>query len=298
MDLPQEWKKAGKIAGQARVFGASLIKEGVSFLEVSSKVEEFIFKKGGKLAFPVQISLNGLAAHYTPFPKDESVFKRGDLVKLDLGVHIDGYIGDTAMTIEVGSNENQDLIKASKEALDAALKLAKPGIKIGEIGSAVASVIEGYGFKPIKNLSGHGVSRYTLHDDPSIPNYDNKDPLKLEEGQVLAIEPFATKGGGLVKEGKGSSNYRLAYPNKQIRDTNARKILDYIREEFYTLPFAKRYLTKVFDESKVTLALRMLENAGLIYEYAQLPEKEEGLTSQHEHTVQVADKPLILTKED
>lgn len=298
MDLPIAWVKAGRIAGEARVYGASLIKEGVRYIDVSEKIEEFIFKKGGKLGFPVQISINGMAAHYTPFPNDVSVFNRGDLVKLDLGVQVDGYIGDNAVTIEVGTKDHTDLIKASKEALDAALKLARPGVKIGEIGAAVASTIESYGYRPIRNLSGHGVSRFTLHDSPSIPNYDNKDPMKLQEGQVLAIEPFATAGVGLVKEGKGSSNYRLAYPNKQVRDANARKVLEYIKEEFYTLPFAKRYLTKVFEPTKVTLALLVLEKAGLVYEYAQLPEKENGLTSQHEHTVYVADKPVILTKGD
>ncbi len=298
MDIPDEWKKAGRIAGEARVFGASLIKEGRTFLEVSGEIEEFIFKKGGKLGFPVQISVNGLAAHYTPFPEDSSVFKRGDIVKLDLGVHINGYIGDTAVTVEVASKEKTDLIKASKEALDAALKLAKPGIKVGEIGAAVARVIESYNLKPIRNLSGHGVSRFTLHDAPSIPNYNNKDPLVLKEGQVLAIEPFATEGVGLVKEGKGSGNYRLAFPEKQVRDANARKVLDYIREEFYTLPFAKRYLVKKFELSKVTIALVMLERAGLIYEYAQLPEKTNGLTSQHEHTVIVGEKSEIITRVD
>ena len=298
MDIPIEWKKACKIAGEARVFGASLIKEGVKFLEVSEKVEAFIEKKGGKPGFPVQISINGMAAHYTPFPGDESVFQRGDVVKLDLGVHIDGYIGDNAVTVEVGTKENTDLIRASKEALDAALRLAKPGTKVGEIGAAVNAKITEYGFKPIRNLSGHGVSRFILHDAPSIPNYNNHDPLVLREGQVLAIEPFATKGIGLVKEGKRSSNYRLAVPNKQVRDANARKVLEYIREEFFTLPFAKRYLTKVFELNKVNLALMQLEKEGLVYEYPQLPEKENGLTSQHEHTVLVAEKPIILTKED
>ena len=298
MEIHPDWKKAGKIAGEARLFGVKLIKEGVTFLEVTDKIEEFIKKKDSKPGFPVQISLNGLAAHYTPFPDDTSVFQSGDVVKLDLGVHINGYIGDTAMTIEVGTKENTEIIKASKEALDAALKLAKPGTKVFEIGRAVEEVISSYNLKPIKNLSGHGVSKFLLHDDPSIPNYDNHDPYVLKEGQVLAIEPFATKGAGLVREGKLSSNFRLPNLNVQVRDANARKMLDYIKKEFNTLPFAKRYLTKVFNPREVTGGLFVLKQQGLIYEYPQLPEKEDGLTSQHEHTVMVADKPLIITKVD
>ena len=293
--LPKAWMRAGKIAGEARVFGASLVKEGASLLKVADEIEDFIRRKGGRIGFPVQISINGMAAHYTPFPEDKSIFSFGDVVKLDLGVHVDGFIGDNAVTVEVGSKEHTYLIRASKEALDAALKLAKPGVKISEIGAAVGGVIEGYGLKPIKNLSGHGVSRFVLHDAPSIPNYDNKDPAKLVEGQVLAIEPFATKGVGWVKEGVGSSNYRLFDEGKQVRDKRVREVLDFIKKEFYTLPFARRYLTRVFDQRLVIWALMMLQRANIIYEYPQLPEKENGLTSQHEHTVLVAEKPVVLT---
>ncbi|MBI2148791.1 type II methionyl aminopeptidase [Candidatus Woesearchaeota archaeon] len=290
------WKKAGKIAGEAREFGKELLKENSNFLEMSKKIEEFIQKKEGKPGFPVQISVNDLAAHYTAFPEDTSTLKKGDLVKLDLGVHIEGFIGDTALTHEVGTNKNQDLIKASKEALNEAIKLCKPYTKVCEIGEVVESTISSFGFKVIKNLSGHKVDQYILHSNISIPNFNNKDQTRLEEGFVIAIEPFATTGIGLVKEGKPSSNYRLYNP-KPVRDPITREILSFIQKEFLTLPFAKRYLTQKFNAAKVSFALVNLEKLGIIHQYPQLPEKEEGcLVSQYEHTIYISDPPIVLTK--
>ncbi|MBS3174638.1 type II methionyl aminopeptidase [Candidatus Woesearchaeota archaeon] len=297
-EILESWKKAGKIAAEAREYGKTLIKPESNFLEVSRKIEEFIVKKGAKPGFPVQLSINGIAAHYTAFPEDNSVFSEGNLVKLDLGAHINGYIGDTALTLEVSTNKNQELIKASKEALDAAIKLAKPGTKVCEIGEAVDNVITKYGFHPIKNLSGHKIDQYILHSNLSIPNYNNKDKTELEEDMIIAIEPFASTGMGLIKEGKASSNYRL-YEFKPVRDSITKEILLFIKKEFSTLPFAKRYLVPKFPLAKVNYALSNLEKLGIIYQYPQLPEKEENcLVSQHEHTIYIKDKPIILTKVD
>ena len=292
------WKKAGKIAAQAREFGSKLVVEGANYLEVSRKIEEFIHKQGAKIGFPVQLSNNDLAAHYTAFPDDKTIFKKGDLIKLDLGSQVDGFIGDTAVTIEVSTNNNKDLIKASKEALEAAIKLAKPGIQVCKIGEAVESVITNAGFKPIKNLSGHKIDQYILHSSLTIPNYNNHDKTELEENTVIAIEPFASTGSGSIKEGKPSSNYRF-FNIKAVRDNSARELMKYIQEEFKTLPFAKRHLIPKFSIAKASMALFTLEKEGIIYQYPQLPEKEIGcLVSQHEHTIIVKDKPIVLTKLD
>ena len=192
MDIEElnKWKKAGSIASEAREYGINLLKENANVLEIAKKIEDFITKKEGKFGFPVQISINDMAAHYTPFPDDTVCLKTSDIVKLDLGVQIDGYIGDTAYTVEIGSSKYFDLIKASREALNEAIKLCKPGTKIYQIGEAVEEIIIKYGFKPIKNLSGHKVDRYVLHSNLSIPNFNNGDKTELEEGTVIAIEPF------------------------------------------------------------------------------------------------------------
>ncbi len=290
------WKKAGKIAGEAREFGKDLLKEGANVLDIANKIEDFIYKSGGKIGFPVQISINGLAAHYTPFPDDKTTLKSGDIVKLDLGAQVEGFIGDTALTLEISTKENKDLIEASKKALEEAIKLCKPGVKVCEIGEIVNETITSFGLKPIKNLSGHKVDRYILHSNISIPNFNNNDKTELPEGIVIAIEPFATNGSGFVKEGKPSTNYRLFNP-KPVRDPMTREVLQFIQKEFVTLPFAKRHLAKKFPLPKASFAVNNLLKNGIIYEYPQLPEKEENcLVSQYEHTIHIKDKPLVLTK--
>lgn len=290
------WKKSGKIASEAREFGKELLKENSNVLEIARKIEDFIHKKQGKIGFPVQISINDIAAHYTPLPEDTLCLKSGDLVKLDLGAQVEGFIGDTALTLEIKTNNNQELIKASKKALEEAIKLCKPGVKVCEIGEVVNETITSFGFKPIKNLSGHKVDRYILHSNISIPNFNNGDETELEEGMVVAIEPFATTGSGFVKEGKPSSNFRMHNP-KQVRDQMTRDILEFIKKEFITLPFAKRHLTPRFQLGKINFALSNLEKQGIIYQYPQLPEKQENcLVSQHEHTIYISDPPIVLTK--
>lgn len=286
------WKKAGKIAGEALEYGKKLVKPGISLLEVADKIEEKIIKSGAKPAFPVNISLNEVAAHSVPGYKDQRVFKKGDIVKLDVGAHIEGCIGDTAVTVDLGDNKN--LVKASEEALNEAIKLCKPGVKLGEIGRVIQEKIQGYGFSPIKNLSGHEIKEYTQHAGMTIPNYDNKSDIKLKENQVIAIEPFATTGSGLIFEGKPSGVYKLE-SDRNTRNPLAREILKFIKEEYKTLPFAKKWILNKFG-LKGNFALNILEKEKIIYSYSELPEKAKGLVSQAEHTVLVKDKPIILTK--
>jgi len=291
------WQKAGKIASETRDYGISLFKEGETYIDIVKKIEEFIEKKGAKTAFPINISKNNLAAHYTPTPNDETKVEAGDLIKLDVGIHVDGAVGDTARTIEIKTNEYTELKKASEEALKNAIKILQAGLQVREIGKVVAETIQSYNFKPVKNLSGHGIEEWTVHAHPSIPNYDNNDKTKLEEGQVIAIEPFASNGAGFIKEGKGSSIYSIQN-NKQVRDPITRKVLDYIKQEHRTLPFSKRDIVKKFPPFQTNIALNTLLNNNIIHEYAQLPEKDpQARVSQKEHTIRILDKPEVLTRE-
>lgn len=288
-----DWEKAGRIAAQALELGKKLVKVDVPLLEVAEQIEAKIVELGGKPAFPVNISLNYIAAHYTPFPNDTLRFAQGDLVKIDVGAHVNGAIGDTAATIDLGNNE--ELVKASEEALKAAIEIFKPGTRFRDIGRAIQEKIKEHGFVPIVNLSGHGLDVYNLHAGITVPNYDNGDERELKEGQVLAIEPFATNGEGRIIEGKPSGIYMLEQA-KPVRDTNARKILKFVEEEYKTLPFAKRWIIKKFPTAE--FSLRMLETSGAIRQYPQLPEKSKALVSQAEHTVRVAEKPVVLTKKE
>ena len=288
----QKFKKAGKIAATARDYGASLIKIGASLLEVTEKIEKKVKELGGEFAFPPQLSLNDVAAHYCAEPDDKTVFKKGDLVKLDVGVHIDGYIGDTALTVDLG--ENEKLVKASRDAVNNAIKVIKPGITLGEIGKVIQESIQKYGFSPVRNLSGHGIGKYEFHGKPNIPNIDTKDTRTLKKGQVIAIEPFATPGHGVIYE-SGNANIFSQTNSKPVRNRTTRKILKEI-ENFKGLPFTTRWLTKKFNPIKVKFALRTLIKKEIITSYPPLPERTHGLVSQGEHTLIVYDPVIVTTK--
>lgn len=286
------WIKAGKIAAEALEYGKKLIKPNVSLLEVADKIEAKIIQLRARPAFPVNISLNEIAAHSVPSYKDDRIFKKGDIVKLDIGTHIEGCIADTACTIDLG--DNKKLVKAVEEALDVAIKICKTGIKVSEIGKVIQEKIQSYGFSPIKNLSGHEIKEYSPHAGLTIPNYDNGSNIELNENQVIAIEPFATTGSGSIIEGKPSGVFKLE-ADKNIRNPIARNILKFIKEEYKTLPFAKRWILNKFG-LKGNFALNILEKEKIIYAYSELPEKAKGLVSQAEHTILIKEKPIILTK--
>ncbi|MBS3144824.1 type II methionyl aminopeptidase [Candidatus Woesearchaeota archaeon] len=287
----EPWILSGKISSQAREYGKTLCVPGARIVDIADKVEQKIIALGGKPAFPVDISLNTMAAHYCPFVDDPVIVQKGDLLKLDLGTHIEGHVTDTAVTIEVGG---VDKYKKMREAVTAALKAAidvvSPGVQVGKIGAAVEEVITGYGYNPIRNLCGHGVGLWEVHTKPTIPNYDNKDPTKLTEGQRIAIEPFVTDGEGMIKEGKPSGIYALINP-KPVRLDGARKMIQHIMKEWKTLPFTVRWL-KQFPNYQ--FLLNYLEKEQVISQYGQLPEKSGGLVTQEEHTIMVGTG--VLTK--
>jgi methionyl aminopeptidase len=289
--VKEKYIKAGKIAAEARDYGASLIKEDISLLEVTEAVEKKVIELGGAFAFPPQISLNETAAHYCAEPEDNVVFKKGDLVKLDVGVMIDGYIGDTAVTVNLGNHEK--LVEASREALNNAIKKIKPGVTISEIGKAIHDTIVSYGYSPVKNLSGHGLNQYVFHDRPSIPNFDTGDKTKLEKGSVIAIEPFASSGSGVIYE-SGAGNIFSQVNKKPVRNIMTREILREI-EQYRAMPFTTRWLTRKFHPGKVNFALRELLQLEIIRAYPPLPDMGKGFISQAEHTIIVDDKPIVTT---
>lgn len=293
----QDWITAGKIAAEAMSLAEKLVKENAKLIGIANNIHNFIEKSNAKTAFPVNLSLNNIAAHYSPQPNDETVLKSGDILKVDIGVSFNGAVGDHAQTFEVTTNKNQKLIEASRTARDNAIREIKEGIELRKIGSIIEQTMESYGFKPIKNLSGHGLARYTIHTTPTIPNYDNDDKTKLKAGQIIAIEPFATTGSGYIKEGKMSTIYRLN-STQSPRDANARKILEFIKSEFKTLPFSKLQIFRKFPNPTTNLALNMLEKQGIIYQYAQLLEEEpNAIIAQAEHTILVEKEGCrILTK--
>ena len=284
--------KAGNIAKQVREFAKSIIKPNAKLLDIAEKIETKIIELGAKPAFPVNLSINEIAAHYTPSYNDISL-ARG-LLKVDIGVQIDGEIADTAFSLDLeNSKENKKLIEASEKALKNVIQNVKIGISLGEIGKTVQQTIESEGFSPIINLSGHEMKEHELHAGLMIPNVDNKMPDKITKG-LYAIEPFATSGSGRVVEGKPSGIYLLV-DDKNVRNNEARKILNFIIEEYKTLPFCSRWIVKKFG-IKSLFALRQLEENGNLHQYPQLIEISHSKVSQSEHTVLIEDKTIVTTE--
>lgn len=291
-EVLEKLKKAGRIAAEALEYAKSLVKPGKLLVEVCDKTEEKIKSLGGELAFPVQISLNDCAAHFCPEADDKTEFAE-QVVKIDIGVHIDGWVGgDTACTIDL-SKKNAELVKASREALDNALNIIKPGVKLGEIGAVIHDAITKYGFSPVRNLSGHGLGEYSVHEAPSIPNYDNGDETELEEDDLIAIEPFATNGAGIIYESSPATIFALIN-RRPVRLPIVRSVLQEI-EKFNELPFTTRWLTRKFS-AKAKLAIVQLARQEIIREYPPLVDKNHGLVSQAEHSLIVKETPIILTR--
>jgi methionyl aminopeptidase len=297
-DTLAQYVKAGRIAAKALNHGARLIKEGAIIRDVLDKVEEYIAKQGAAPAFPAQISLNAVAAHSCPAQEDETIFSHTDLVKLDVGVHVSGYIGDTALTVNLDKEnaEKELLVEASRAARDAAIKLVKAGVTPHELGAAIEHEIMTRGFKPVRNLSGHGLGQYQIHTVPSIPNFASSERHALATGQVIAIEPFATTGKGLIYSSSGPTVFALKQL-KPVRSPAAREVLEKIKE-YNGLPFTERWLTRAFG-AKAKLGLLELRRVGILQEYPPLPEESKGLVSQSEHTLLVReDSCRILTLDD
>jgi len=295
-DVYEKYKRAGKIVAEARDYGVGLIKPGSSFLEVANSMESKIMDEGADLSFPVNISRNEIAAHYSPRHDDKLFFKKGDVIKLDVGSHVDGYIADTAVTVEVETHKYDNMIKASSDALDKAIRLMKADISLSEIGKTIEETIKSYGYKPIDNLTGHSLERYKLHSGMSVPNVSNMfDRIKPKAGDVLAIEPFATNGAGHVVSGNGSNIYicERSFRSRVVRDNKSKILFSNMKNKFKTLPFAERWSEKFFPNSD--MILRRLSYLGLIRQYPQLIEINGGIITQKEHTVIVTENGCEVT---
>ena len=280
-------REAGEILARVRAEAADRVEVGASHLEIAEYAEERIRELGGEPAFPVNISVDEEAAHATPEPGDDETFGE-EMINLDIGVHVDGWLADTAVTVDLSGHP--ELAEAPAEALSAAIEVIEPGVHTGEIGAEIESVIDGYGYNPVVNLSGHGLEHWEQHTDPNIPNRAVESGVELEVGDVVAIEPFATDGGGKVTEGSDEEIFALER-EASVRNRDARQALEQIVEEFKTLPFARRWL----DTRRSEMALRRLERQSVVHGYPVLKEDDGCLVSQKEHTVIVTEDGCEVT---
>ncbi len=280
----QAYEKAFLIAEDAVGFAQKSVKENAKVLKLAEDIEKRILELGGKPAWPVNISINEIAAHYTPSIGDTLILKDNDFVKVDIGVQVNGYICDRAFTVCIGK-KSDPMIDASEKALENCLKLIKSGTKVCEISEVCENTVNSMGFNVIRNLSGHKLERFTQHAEPSIPNGKNSMQDEIQAGNVYAMEVFVTNGSGLVVESSPSEIFQYSQ-DSAVRLWEARKLLELAKSEFEKLPFTKRWITGI-SPLKVDMAFQQLIDAGALIEFPPLKEESNGM-------VAVAEKSVIV----
>ena len=290
-----DYIKAGKIAAEVRENVRTKNWIGKTVYEICEEVENEIKKRGAKCAFPVNTSINEIAAHYTAEPNDPITITDSDLVKIDLGAQINGYIADTAVTVCYDA-QYDGLVNAAEAALNNAMSMIKAGVKASDVGRTIERTIKQMGCKPIVNLSGHSLEQYTIHAGRSIPNVWSIGGFTLSENSAYACEPFVTteKGGGFVRNGKIKNIFALN-SRKKTKDEEANKLLDFIWENFNMLPFALRWITKEWDEKKARELLEYLIKNKAVQAYPVLIEITEQRVAQAEHTFIPNENGIVIT---
>jgi methionyl aminopeptidase len=281
-DVLEKLRAAGRVSREARQYGAEMLREGMTIVEGVEKIEEFMRARGCPPAFPTCLSVNAVAAHDTPTHADERVLHRGDVVKIDLGAQSDGYLADTAKTVEIGTRNWTDLIRSTEEALAAAVEAVRPKVPVRMIGAAIERTIESYGFRPIANLTGHTMDRWVVHAGKSVPNIGDVGDDVLEEGDLLAIEPFATNGAGKVDGRKTGNIYRIMRV-REVRPESTFHFLQAVQQAFNKLPFAERWAYRI--DRKAPGHLARLLRSGLVHTYPALYDVGEGIVAQSEHSM-------------
>jgi len=281
----ERWRRACVIAAEAREQGVAWAVPGVRRRDLADRIEALIRSRGAEPSFPANISRNVEAAHFTPPPDDEETLREGDVVKVDVGAHLDGAIADTAMTVEVGGSRRHELlVRTVQEALAAGIAEVRAGVSVDRIGRAVEATANAKGLKPVRNLMGHTIRPYLLHAGKSVPNVGGLSTERLEEGEIVAIEPFLTNGAGSIEDGPFGNIVRFR------GEPPATDPVAPLFRRYRTLPFTARWLTPA-ERALLPKARRHLQV------YPVFVESGDGLVAQAEHTVLVTrDGADVLTR--
>ncbi len=282
-------RKAGEIHKQVVEFIKPKVKVGAKVLEICEEAEQKIIELGGEIGFPVNCAINEHAAHYTATLNDERIIQEGDVVKVDIGVAIDGWVADAAFTVNFNKESQcKNLVLAVETALKAGLLLIKPGVETREIGEKTEAVIKQFGYHPIPDLTGHKIEEYELHSGKIIPNCKTGRIQTFEEGEIYGFEVFASTGIGKVHSSSNVYIYSLdRYARPKVRNKSARKILKYITERFQTLPFSEREILKKYPLGK--FGINQLLQAGCLHQHNLVKEKSGEYVAQYEHTILITE---------
>jgi len=281
-----KYREAGRINAEARRRALAAIAPGVRYVDILDAAEEFIRSQGADLAFPAQVSVNEVAAHDCCNLGDTRVFAEGDVIKIDFGVHVDGCIADGASTIELGQR-HMTLLEASRQALEAAIAIVRPGCRIREIGAAIQSAMRALGLQPVSNLTGHGIGPYTIHCSPAIPNVPDGTSGVLKEGMMICIEPFASTGAGLVAERGRAEVFGSRRKLKPPAHVDSGVVDQIVARR--GLPFSRRELAKAHGPDVAERGLRDLMRVGAVFPYPPLVERDDARVAQFEHTMYVGE---------
>jgi methionyl aminopeptidase len=291
-------RRSGQITATARETCKKMIKAGTRLEDIACEAERIIREMGGGLAFPAQLSRNNIAAHYCSPIDDPTVVEEGDIIKLDVGAHVDGWVTDSATTVDLRNGPDSALVAASRVALENAISLMGPGASITEIGHQIEQTVIAFGLKPIYNLTGHGVSRYTVHCKPSIYSYAEANAGRLRAGQTVACEPFVCDGAGYI-ENRGEPEVFGLKRKIKPRDRISKDV-EAALESIHGLPFARRNLVEHLGTAeRVEKALQNLAKARILLDYPPLAEKPGVRVAQTEHTIFIHDDGAeVLTRLD
>jgi methionyl aminopeptidase len=199
----EKMRRAGEVTRDVLELVRGLVKPGVTTFDLEKAAVARLAELGIKAAFkgyhgyPCALctSVNSEVVH--GIPSEKRVLKEGDIVSVDFGVVVDGYYGDSAITVPVGkiAPETARLLDVTKKSLHAGIAAVRPGATLGDVGAAVQGVVEAEGFSVVRDFVGHGIGVH-MHEDPQVPNYGQAGRgMKLKTGMVIAIEPMVNAGG-------------------------------------------------------------------------------------------------------
>ena len=292
----QRYRRAGKIAAEVREYMRRTVSVEMPIIDICEKTEALIREKGGKPAFPCNVSINEIAAHYTSPPNDERTIPENSIVKIDIGAHVDGYIADTAVTV-CFNPEHDILVRTAEKALKRGIETLHAGLSISTFGATVQKTIQMCGCKPISNLTGHQLGRYLIHTGKSLPNISHFSIAKVNLGEIYAIEPFVTtpKAAGRIKSGREANIFRFL-KRRSIKNVYAKQLLEFVLRNFRTLPFTERWLQNIVPSNHYEAAFTELLEKKVLMAYPIFVEASKNPVAQAEHTViTTKDGCIVLT---
>ena len=280
-----KYLEAGRIAVKLKEEAKKIVNINVPLVDVCERLELLAMELGGIPAFPVNIGVNEITAHFTSPANDVRKIPENSIVKIDIGVHIEGYIADTAITLSF-NQDYQDLIISAQDALQNGINAMKPGVKVSHVGAIIEKTITRFGYRPIRNLMGHRIERFNLHTGKSIPNISGIEGGTIEEGEIYAVEPFSTlqNAAGMVRDSNETVIFRY-HKDRRLKSQDAMALLEHIKKEHRFLPFASRWLRSKFSFPSFDNIFEQLIKSRCIIPYRVLVEASGLPVSQAEHTV-------------